>query len=162
VTDQPTRFDLPALYRAIDSKRLRRRLKWPAVAEGIGLPLKTIQNTRYAGVMEADGVLAMVRWLGVPPETFVRPEREGPYPSYMSAGTIWRVDATALHARLVETREARGLTWKALARELGDGVAPSSLTRLKDGGRVSIYLLAAASAWLDEPIEAFTRVVEGD
>jgi hypothetical protein len=156
-----TVFELAALYRAIDSKRLRRRLKWPAVADEIGLPLKTVQSTQFATTMEADGVLAMVRWLGIAPETVVRPVREGPIPEYMPAGTIWRVDAAALYARLAAAREARGLTWKAIAAELGAGVAPSSLTRLKDRGRVSIHLLAAAAAWLDEPMETFTRLTDG-
>ena len=53
------------------------------------------------------------------------------------------------------------MTWKAIAAEVGDGVTSSSLTRLASGGRVSIFLLAAASAWLDEPMETFTRVDEG-
>jgi hypothetical protein len=160
MSDQAMRFDLAVLYRAIDSKRLRRRLKWPDVAAEIGLPLKTVQSTRFATTMEADGVLTMVRWLGIAPETFVRPERQGPIPEYMDAGTMWRVDAASLYARLAATREARGMTWKAIAGELGEGVSTATLTRLKAGGRVSIHLLAVAAAWLDEPMEAFTRVAE--
>ena len=75
MTGGPVRFDLPALYRAIDSKRLRRRLKSPDVAAEIGLPLKTIRNVQYASTLAADPALAMVRWLGVAPD--VRPpERE--------------------------------------------------------------------------------------
>jgi len=156
VTNQVVRFDLAVLYRAVDSKRLRRRLTWPDVAGEIGLPLKTVQSTRFSESMEADTVLAMVRWVGVAPETFVRPQREGPIPASMEAGTTWRVDAAALYARLAAARDERGLTWKAIAGELG--VSPGSLTRLRDGGRVSIHLLAAAAAWLDTPMEAFTRV----
>jgi hypothetical protein len=155
-------FDLAALYRAVDSKRLRRRQKWPDVAAEIGLPLKVIRNVQFADVMEADGVLAIVRWLGVAPETFVRPVREGPIPEYMAEGTAWRVDASALHAALDAARVLQGTTWTAIARDLGPGITPTSLKRLAAGGRVSIHLLAAAAAWLDEPIEAFTRVVEGD
>jgi hypothetical protein len=153
------RFDLAALYRAVDSRRLRRRLKWPDAAAEIGLPLQTVQSARSAAKMDADTVLAIVRWLGLPPETFVRPEREGPYPEYMDAGTVWRVDPAILHARLAEAREARGMTWKAVAAELGDGISTASLTRLEAGGRVSIQLLAAAAAWLDEPMATFTRVL---
>jgi hypothetical protein len=152
---------LAALYRAVDSKRLRRRLKWPDVASEIGLPLKTVQSIRLAKTMDADTVLAMVRWLGIAPETFARPEREGPIPEYMEAGTVWRVDAASLYARLAAAREARRLTWKAIATEVGEGVSPGMLTRLKDGGRVSIHLLAVAAAWLDEPMETFTHVAEG-
>jgi hypothetical protein len=160
VNCEAVRFELVVLYRAIDSKRLRRRLKWPDVAAEIGLPLKTVQSTRFATTMEADAVLAMVRWVGIAPETFVRPEREGPIPEYMDTGTVWRVDAAALYTRLAAAREARGMTWKAIAGELGEGVSPAALTRLRDGGRVSIHLLAVAAVWLDEPMEAFTRAAE--
>jgi hypothetical protein len=155
-----THFDLAALYRAVDSRRLRRRLKWPDAAAEIGLPLQTVQSVRTATKMGADSVLAIVRWLGLPPETFVRPEREGPFPEYMEAGTLWQVDATILHGRLVAAREVRGMTWKAVAADLGDGISAASLTRLETGGKVSIQLLAAAAAWLDEPMAAFTRVSE--
>jgi hypothetical protein len=155
-----TRFDLAAMYRAIDSRRLRRRLKWPDAAAEIGLPLQTVQSARTAAKMDADTVLAMVRWLGLPPETFVRPEREGPFPEYMEAGTIWRVDAGVLHAHLSAAREARGLSWKAVASQLGEEISAASLTRLESGGRVSIQVLAAVAAWLDEPMAAFTRVVD--
>ena len=160
MTDESIRFDLAALYRAIDSRRLRRRLKWPDAAAEIGLPLQTVQSARTATRLDADTVLAMVRWLGLPPETFVRPERDGPYPEYMEAGTDWRVDAAMLHARLVAAREARGLSWRAVAAELGEGITAASLGRLETGGRVSIQLVAAVAAWLDEPMAAFTRVVE--
>jgi len=74
----------------------------------------------------------------------------------MPPDVIWRADSTLLHRRLDEVRVARGLTWAAVADELGCGSA-GSLTRLAKGGRISIQLLAAAAAWLDEPIERFTR-----
>jgi hypothetical protein len=157
--EQATHFDLAALYRAIDSRRLRRRLKWPDAAAEIGLPLQTVQAVRTATRMDADTVLAIVRWLGLPPETFVRPERDGPYPEYMEAGTLWRVDPAILHGRLVAAREERGMTWKAVAADLGDGISAASLTRLESGGRVSIQLLATAAAWLDEPMATFTQVL---
>jgi len=66
------RFDAQALYRALDSQRSARGMTWSQVATEIGVSVATITRTRTGGRMEVDGMLAMVRWLGVPVETFVR------------------------------------------------------------------------------------------
>ena len=42
------------------------------MAAEMGLSATTVARTRTGGRMEVDGMLAMVRWLGVPVETFVR------------------------------------------------------------------------------------------
>ena len=66
------RFDAKALYRALDAQRRARRLTWRDVAAEIGVSASTLTRTRMGGRMEVDGMLAMVGWLGVPVETFVR------------------------------------------------------------------------------------------
>jgi transcriptional regulator with XRE-family HTH domain len=66
------RFDAQVLYRALDARRDTRNLTWRDVAAEIGVSAATITRTRAGGRMEVDGMLAMVRWLGVPVETFVR------------------------------------------------------------------------------------------
>jgi transcriptional regulator with XRE-family HTH domain len=66
------RFDSVALYRALDRKRTARGLTWQQVATETGVSSATLTRTREGGRMEVDGMLAMVRWLGVPVETFVR------------------------------------------------------------------------------------------
>lgn len=66
------RFDTRALFAALDRQRTTRQLTWDAVAREIGVSAATITRTRRGGRMEVDGVLAMVGWLGVPVETFVR------------------------------------------------------------------------------------------
>ena len=66
------RFDTRALYEALDHQRTARRLTWEAVAREIGVSATTIKRTRRGGRMEVDGMLAMVGWLGVPVEAFVR------------------------------------------------------------------------------------------
>jgi transcriptional regulator with XRE-family HTH domain len=67
-----TRFDAAALYAALDRQREGRGLTWAQVAAEIGVSAATIQRTQTGGRMEVDGMLAMVAWLGVPVETFVR------------------------------------------------------------------------------------------
>jgi transcriptional regulator with XRE-family HTH domain len=65
------RFDSKALYHALDEQRTNRGLSWREVAEAIGVNVSTMTRLRHGGRMEVNGMLAMVRWLGVPVETFV-------------------------------------------------------------------------------------------
>ena len=66
------RFDSKALHEAIDKQRKVRDMTWTDVSREIGVGTSTITGTRKGGRMEVDGMLAMVDWLGVPVETFVR------------------------------------------------------------------------------------------
>ena len=66
------RFDAKALYVALDKQRTERGLTWTQVAAEVGVSASTLTRTRKGGRMEVDGMLAMVSWLHVPVETFVR------------------------------------------------------------------------------------------
>lgn len=66
------RFDSTALYDALNTQRTARGMTWEQVAREIGVGAATITRTRTGGRMEVDGMLAMVHWLRVPVETFVR------------------------------------------------------------------------------------------
>lgn len=65
------RFDPKALFQALDARRKSRGLTWAAVAREIGVSPSTLTRTAEGGRMEADGMLAMCRWLGRPAESFV-------------------------------------------------------------------------------------------
>ena len=66
------RFDAASLFAALDDRRTARGMTWEQVAREIGVSSSTIKRTKAGGRMEVDGMLAMVGWLGVPVETFVR------------------------------------------------------------------------------------------
>ena len=66
------RFDSKALYAELDAERERRNLSWREVASEIGVSVSTIARTQKGSRMEVDGMLAMVAWLNLPVETFVR------------------------------------------------------------------------------------------
>jgi hypothetical protein len=66
------RFDAAALFDALDRQRTARRLTWDEVGREIGVSAATVKRTQHGGRMEVDGMLAMVAWLDVPVETFVR------------------------------------------------------------------------------------------
>jgi len=66
------RFDTKALYEALDRRRAEQGLTWQDVARATGVSTATLTRTRAGGRLEVDGMLAMVAWLGVPVEHFVR------------------------------------------------------------------------------------------
>jgi len=66
------RFDASALFTALDRQRIDRGLTWDQVGREIGVSAATIKRTQLGGRMEVDGMLAMVAWLGLSVETFVR------------------------------------------------------------------------------------------
>lgn len=64
-------FDLAELGRSIDHARSDRHLTWAALSKQVGVAASTIRRFSTASDAEADGVLALVAWLGVAPEQFV-------------------------------------------------------------------------------------------
>jgi transcriptional regulator with XRE-family HTH domain len=66
------RVDSKALYKALDQQRNHRDLTWSHVAREIGVSISTIAHLQSGGRLEVDGMLAMVGWLGMPVEKFVR------------------------------------------------------------------------------------------
>jgi transcriptional regulator with XRE-family HTH domain len=66
------RFNSKGLYDALNAQRLARNLTWREVADQIGISVTTITRVKSGGRMEVNGMLAMVEWLRVPVETFVR------------------------------------------------------------------------------------------
>ena len=66
------RDDSKALYKALNEHRLKRDMTWTEVSEETGVSTSTLRRTKEGGRMEVDGMIAMVDWLGVQVETFVR------------------------------------------------------------------------------------------
>jgi len=66
------RFDGKALYEALERARLDRGLTWQQLARAVGVSATTMTRLRDGGRLEVDGMLAMVGWLGLPVEQFVR------------------------------------------------------------------------------------------
>lgn len=66
-----------------------------------------------------------------------------------------RFDALALYEALDAQRSARGLTWTQVAKETG--VASSTLTGTKRGGRLEVDGTLAMVRWLGRTVESFTH-----
>lgn len=64
-----------------------------------------------------------------------------------------RVDVAALYAALESEKNARGMSWRQLARDCE--LSPSTFTRLANGLRPDVDAFAVLVQWLRRPAESF-------
>ncbi len=125
-------FDLRGLFRSIDDERECRGLSWAALARQVGVAASTIRRFGNASDAEADGVLAMIRWLGVLPEDYVDSDTVNGQRLDLPGNGYVRVDMEAVAD--AQGRSAKGQTRTTIqhlvevAQRSGRPVA--SLTRL--------------------------------
>lgn len=162
--------ELKALYDALDRQRRERGLSWAAVTREIngfktgGHPLatSTITGLNSRTVAEGDGILQMLLWLGRSPESFVPGVKEADSERFRlrepGGDRILRWDTKALHSALNAERQARGMTWREVAPQIG-GFTPAMLSNLAKGGRVGFPGVMRIVGWLGQPASAFTRAV---
>ena len=161
-------FDLKALHDALDQRRRSREQSWAAATREInrfrtaGHPIatSTISGLESKTQGEGDGILQMLLWLGRTPESFLPGYREANAERFrlreLEREQILRWDTKALHSALDAQRQARGMTWKQVAQEVG-GFTPAMLTRLSRGGRTSFPSVMRIVRWLGKPAATFTR-----
>jgi hypothetical protein len=116
-------FDGPALYAAMDAQRPARGISWQQVARETGVVASTIVATKRAGLIETDGMLAMVRWLGCTPEKFIRGSESLSVTQTPSETAKFlagqRFNAKTLYQALDARRRSRKITWLEVAQEIG-------------------------------------------
>ena len=163
-------FELKALYGALDQQRRARGLSWAAVTREInrfktgGHPIatSTITGLNSKTVAEGDGILQMLLWLRRTPESFVPGVKEADSEHFRlrapGNGRILRWDTRALHSALNAGRQARGMTWREVASQIG-GFTPAMLSNLAKGGRIGFPGVMRIVGWLDQPAATFTRAV---
>jgi hypothetical protein len=103
--------------------------------------------------METDGVLAMVRWLGCPLESFIPGAEEIAVSNPQAAP--FRFSSKALYAALDAERRARRLSWGEVGQTIG-GFPAGMLTRLANGGRIDVRVMVPAVGWLGRTIASFS------
>jgi hypothetical protein len=128
-------FDAVALCQAMETKRLQRGLSWRQVAQEIWDQSSVLNRQRQdhpispttltgignRGDCTCQHALFILRWLGLPPETFSVPP-----PTSAAAITLPEVgperrlrwDLPELYRALNTRRHERNLTWVELAHEL--------------------------------------------
>jgi hypothetical protein len=126
-------FDLGELFLRVDNARRESGHSWAAVSTQVGVAASTIRHFESAGDAEADGVLAVVGWLGVAPEEFIDGGVVAGEPLPPANGGFVRVDRARLSevAGVRRTAPSKGRTTiqrlAMVARDSGQTVA--SLTR---------------------------------
>lgn len=129
-----TQFDLRGLFQSIDAERSHRGLSWVALARHVGVATSTIRRFGEADDAEADGVLALVRWLGVAPEDYINSDSgEGRRLPPPGAGYV-RVDMERVAKAKGDSRGARGKTRTTIqslvAVAQDSGLPVAALTRV--------------------------------
>lgn len=129
-------FDLRGLFLDVDAERERQGLSWAALARQVEVAPSTIRRFAEAENAEADGVLALIRWLGVAPEDYVRGDLvTGKRLPADDAGHV-RVDMELVARATGDSGGPRGRSRTTIqnlvevAQHSGQSVA--SLTRLSD------------------------------
>jgi hypothetical protein len=163
-----SRFELGALYAALDEQRQARGLSWSAALREIArtserkaahnISLSTLKGLAKSRVAEADGVLQVLLWLRRSPESFVSGhdmQAGNPLPDVPS-DKILRFDTQKLHAALANRLKEQSVSWDDIANETGWSVP--SLMHLSKGGRTSFPAVMRLCKWLGQPAAQFTRL----
>src|SRR4051812_27064001 len=168
-------FDGDALIRALDAQRAGRELMWNTLAEvlwrqsadlnerlgGDAMCSGALVRTAKRKTMSCQYALILLRWLGRAPEEFLAgPVVDVGPVSLPEAGSDRRLrwSLPELHAALDERRREQGLTWTALAAELG--CTPSRLTNLRTAKLADMGLVMQLTQWLGRPAADFIHPTE--
>lgn len=133
MSDENEQFDLQLLSRRIEDARSERHLTWAAISKEVGVATSTIRRFATASDAEADGVLALIGWLGVAPEQFVIDANIAGMPLPPVRDGVIRVDMALVAELTAQPRRARPIT------------------------RTTIQRLTAAAQPADVPLASLTR-----
>lgn len=165
-------FDTAALFKALDVQRAARGINWTRVASEIWrmspvlnsrrphdhpISASTITGMAKRGNTTCQHVLAMLRWLGRPPESFI--------PGFVGYGGTeslppcgpdrrlrWRLPK--IYEAVKARREELRLTWRQAAREIG--CTPSQLMGIRTARyAINMKLAMRITQWLGQPSSDF-------
>lgn len=162
----------------MDTQRDERQLTWSGVtrelrnveaglAERLGkhnhpIAASTMAKLQLGAEPGCHFALSYLRWLGAAPESFLTTgdplHLAQPLPEPDAFHRL-RWDVPRLATATTKRREAEGMTWKALADQLGVYPGPlSSLSRLKYG--TSMTMAMKLTQWLGHSAASFTYAAE--
>jgi hypothetical protein len=139
-------FDNQAFFHAVDTRRREQQLSWPALARVVWeqshalndrrndhpISPATIRKMGERGGVSCQHALFLLRWLGVPPETFIaepKPGTAGIALPLADESQRLRWNLGKLYTALKHGRTKRGATWLQAAKHLH--CTPSQLTGLR-------------------------------
>jgi len=167
----PSDFDALAMYAAMDAQRIQRGLSWRQVADQIWAQSAALNRTRndhpispstLTGIAKrrdttCQHALAVLRWLGRHPESFVPKGatlvESAALPLATDAHRL-RWDLSALYEALDAARRERALTWVALAKQLR--CSDNQLRGIRTARyAIGMTLAMRITQWLERPASAF-------
>jgi hypothetical protein len=172
----PRRFDAVALHAALDQRRLELGLSWVGVTDQIWaqsselnarrddhpIAPATLSGMSKRGAISAQHALFVLRWLGLPPESFLGLDREIPEACALpepGPDRRLRWNLKRLYAALDAQRRSEGLTWAELARVLH--CTPSQLTGIRTAKfGLNMGVAMAITLWLRKPAAQFIYAAE--
>lgn len=108
-------------------------MTWAAISQEVGVATSTIRRFATASDAEADGVLALIGWLGVAPEHFVIDSEITGEPLPPAGEGVIRVDMTLVAKSTARPRQAppamRTTIQRLVAAAQASKVPVASLTR---------------------------------
>jgi hypothetical protein len=164
-------FDALAMHAAMDAQRVERGLSWQQVATALWeqsallnerrhdhpISASTLTGIAKRGDCTCQHALFILRWIGRTPESFLSvPPVNASSTSLPSAGPDQRLrwNLAAVHEALQERRSERGLTWKALAKELR--CTEHQLTGIRTARfAIGMKLAMRIVQWLERPAADF-------
>ena len=169
-------FDFAAFFAAVDDARRDRDMGWYDLAgelwdQSAELNVGRDDHPICGGAVSRLGArgetscqyaLYLLRWLGRAPEEFlVGPALDVGDVRLPDAGPDSRLrwDLGQLHAALNDERQRRGLTWAALAEQIG--CTPGRLTNLRTARMADMALTMRVTQWLRRPAAEFIHPAGG-
>ncbi|MFL6109061.1 MAG: helix-turn-helix domain-containing protein [Marmoricola sp.] len=164
-------FDCAAMYAALDGEREKRGLGWYELADELWEQSEALNADRpkdhplcggavprfgERGDISCQYAMFMLRWMGSAPEEFLTGSVTDVGPVALpDAGPDRRLrwSLEELHAELNARRTELGLTWAALAEEIG--CTPARLTNLRTARTADMDLAMKVTQWLGRPAAAF-------
>ncbi len=169
-------FDLQAFFDAVDSRRREQQLTWQALATALWkqsralnekrndhpISAATIRNLADGRRLSCQHTLFVLRWLGVPPETFAVTPQPGTAGIRLPlADELHRLrwSLGKLYGALDAARTARDATWQQAADHLH--CTPSQLTGLRTAKfATGMQLAMRITQALRRPAADFVYVAE--
>ena len=172
----PHSFDMQAFGTAVDARRREQELSWQALAAAIWnqshvlnardhlhpISPSTIRDLAEAADISCQHALFLLRWLGVPPETFIALPKElttgVPLPPADNAHRL-RWNLRKLYDALNDARIVRRATWQQAASDLH--CRPNQIAGLKSVKfSISMRLAMRITQSLQRPAADFIYAVE--
>jgi hypothetical protein len=172
----PKGFNVSAFYAAIDAQRREQGLSWPGLADAIWeqsrvlnarrndhpISPATVKGIGEGGDVSCQHALFLLRWLGMPPETFIAEPKPGTggvdLPVADEAHRL-RWNLRKLHGALNAARTRREVTWEQWAGRLH--CTANQLTHLRMAKfAISMRLAMRITQALRRPAADFVDVAE--